>query len=244
MRHTYSCIISQRGRLGAAALLLIFFAGFTSACGGCGSEEESSQDRATKEKTSEQKEGDGEASSMTQRREIFGLPLPPSVVSIEDKGPWTQVKSAMTLDEIKAFFESRLTDYELLEPRHQIRLIGLRDYMPEIYAYGSGDYTFVVYRPPASPEDQAKDSAGAEGTADGRADGAEQGSTEAGATASRKAINQRKRGEQVLDRTSDGELLAPGARWGVPYTPPPGSHLDQKRLRSNFGRPYGEWMLQ
>jgi hypothetical protein len=233
-------IISRCARLGAAALLVVFVAGFSSACGGCGSEGESDGSAGEKKVVKDDQKSGDQASSMTQRREVFGLPLPPSVVSIEEKGPRVHVKSAMSLEEIGAFFKTRLTDYELLEPRNQLRLIGLRDYMPEIYAYGSGDYTFVVYRPAATAEKQAQKSP----DGDDSKDGANEGSTSSGATASRKPINQRRQGEQVLDRTSDGKLLAPGARWGVPYTPPPGSPLDKKRNRSNFGRPYGQWVLQ
>jgi hypothetical protein len=241
MRYIYSMIISRRGRLGAATLLLICYVAVSSACGGCDNEEDPSAGQTDKEQAPQKDEqADQKTNSMSQKREVFGLPLPPNVVSMVKKGPRVHVKSAMSLDEIEAFFETRLTDYELLKPRSQLRFIGLRDFMPEIYAYGSGDYTFVVYRPGSAPEDQAKGTSGTGGT---RAKGVDDDSSRAGVAAGPEPINQRKHGEKVLDRTSDGKLLAPGARWGVAYTPPPGSPLDQKRHRSNFGRPYGEWVL-
>jgi hypothetical protein len=51
----------------------------------------------------------------------------------------------------------------------------------------------------------------------------------------------REPGSPVELKTPDGDLLAPGARWGEPYTPPEGSPLDQPRFEANFGQPFGEW---
>ena len=51
-----------------------------------------------------------------------------------------------------------------------------------------------------------------------------------------------KKGAPVELTTRTGDLLAPGAKWYEPYTPPPGSPLDKPRYKGNFGTPFGKWV--
>lgn len=217
--------VRGRGRLWTAALVGLF-AIVASGCGGCDSEEppERKQVAEKPEQTDAPKE---EADKPAPRTEAFGLPFPPKVTKVEDRGKKVRVRTDTPLAEIQKFFETRLTDFEILTPGYEVRAVGLRDYMPEVYAYGVGSQTYVVYIPPKNkPAEAAKDG------------------SEASKAPEKEPPSEPKYGEKVLDRTSDGRLLAPGARWGQPYTPPPGSPLHQERYRSNFGRPFGEWTLQ
>jgi hypothetical protein len=204
-------------------------------CGGCG-DEEAEKSAPKEEQAANEDASSKETDTMERMRSAFGLPLPPSVRGIEERGDEIRVKTRMSLDEIEAFFKTRLTDYEVLRPGDQVRAVGLREFMPQVYAYPYGPYSFVVYMPAPTPDEAAD---GADDAAN-----AKQASAKTKAAPKVKPLSKRKRGEPVMDRTSDGELLAPGARWGEPYTPPPGSPLHKEHLRSNFGQPYGEWVLQ
>lgn len=205
-------------------------------CGGCG--KESAPADKTQRKADRQTDADaGADATMDRMRSVYGLPLPPSVMRIERSRDRVRVKTAMSIEEVASFFKARLTDYEVLRPRDQVRIVGLRDYMPELYAYPRGRRTFVVYLPAENRADkqQAKAEAAAE------AKKAQQGAKSKGA---RSRPARHVKGQPVLDRTADGKLLAPGARWGEPYTPPEGSPLHNKHFESNFGKPYGQWSLQ
>ena len=220
-------------------LFVLVMCAFTlTACGGCGADDAEGESVDETEQTSE-----GEASSsdadMAKNREAYGLPMPPQVLSVRREPDKTVVMTDMTLEEVTSFYESRLQDYEILRPGRKIRVLGLRDYMPEISGRKFGGNVELHYWPnKLGGSDRAEAEEG---------EGDEAGDDQEGASASAqkfKPIHKRKRGEPVRDRTADGELVAPGARWGEPYTPPPGTPLDQKRFESNFGKPYGTWVHQ
>lgn len=195
-------------------------------------EEQQTQKQAD-EPADEEREDD-----LAKNREAFGLPLPPQVTTIDRSEDRVRVVTTLSLDELAEFYKSRLQDYEVLRPPQKVRAIGLRDYMPEIYGrrYAGTVRLFYTAR---KKTPQAKT-----GEQD-RRDTPDEKSGDSGAQASNaKPLYKRNKGELVRDRTADGELLAPGARWGEPYTPPPGSPLHKERYRSNWGKPYGEWTTQ
>jgi hypothetical protein len=175
---------------------------------------------------------------LAKNREAFGLPLPPQVTTIDRSDDRVRVVTTLSLDELDEFYKSRLQDYEVLRPPQKIRAVGLRDYMPEIYGrrYAGTVRLFYTARK-ETPEAQADG-------ADRQDDSDEKSSADGAQASNTKPLYKREKGELVRDRTADGELLAPGARWGEPYTPPPGSPLHKDRYRSNWGKPYGEWTTQ
>lgn len=183
-----------------------------------------------------------ELDQLAREREAFGLPLPPDAIHINRTDAYVRANSFMKLAELEAFYKARLVDYEFLYPQsaipdaHRLRelhIIGLRSFMPSITIrhtggkHGSAELDFRPAQPPPAkfiaPEPSAAPSS--------------QTPTPGIASEQRR----REKGMPVLDRTPTGELLAPGARWGEPYTPPEGSPLHTKRNRANFGRPYGQW---
>ena len=182
------------------------------------------------------------ADDMSQHREAFGLPLPPKVKDVHRLDDSVDVVTTMSLDELEAFYKSRLQDFEILRPPQRIRVLGLRDYQAEIYGRRFAGTVQLHYRKtPPKPTDEKADDSGAD---DSKA------SSSTNSTDDRRASNESKptwklrHGDPVTERTADGELLAPGARWGEPYTPPPGSPLHKKRFESNWGKPYGTWVAQ
>lgn len=160
-----------------------------------------------------------------QEREAFGLPLPPEYHSIRRLGALVTVNTSMSIDDLEAFFKTRLVDYEVLRLNaRQMRIIGLRAYMPSIDVYRVGGrygHVEVNYKPASEPraEHQPRDP--------------DEPHVDTGRS--------REKGMPVMLRTSDGELLAPGARWHEPYIPPPGTPLHRERYRSNWGKPFGQW---
>lgn len=226
--------LARRHALWLAMGLAVLTAG-PIGCGGCGDQDSQKSAKQDKQASKKEETSSKAADAKKRRTTAYGLPLPPNVRRIEERGDEIRVKTRMSLTEVEAFLKARLTDYEVLRPGDKVRAIGLRDFMPQVYAYPYGPYSFVVYLPAEEPK-AAQDGAGNDAQS---ADGAR-----AKAAPKVKPINKRKHGEPVTDRTSDGKLLAPGARWGEPYTPPPGSPLHKDHFRSNFGRPYGEWVLQ
>ncbi len=221
-------------------LLAMLSMGIASGCGGCGSKHQpppASKHAAKKAANHPQKAAKKGTSAMAKRREIFGLPLPPSVIGIGKHGERYRVTTDMPHKELVDFFKSRLTDYELLEPGGRVRFVGLRDYMPSLKFLGFGKLTYVIYIP-------ADESPKAHGGAKADAHAPKKAAAHKAEAANEHHAPKHTYGAPVLDRTADGKLLAPGARWGVPYTPPKGSPLHNKHYRSNWGRPYGKWTMQ
>lgn len=181
-----------------------------------------------------------ELDKIAREREAFGLPLPPDATHIFRAEAYVTAYSRMKLPEIEAFYKSRLVDYEFIYPEAQthpdrkpreLHVIGLRAYMPRItirFKGGKNGTASLDFRPPREPSpaaDPVPDLAATTPTNTATVD------------------PRREKGMPVLDRNARGELIAPGARWGEPYTPPKGSPLDTKRNSENFGRPYGEWQM-
>lgn len=164
---------------------------------------------------------------------VYGLAVPPNALHVDEGKYQVRVKVRMSLQDVGKFLEQNLVDFEVLYPKDQVRAVGLRSYMPSIYVYPQGPFSFLVYSPgdlqpeavdapePREPTQRRVLVAGRDVAPEPR---------------------HYKKGDPILERTQDGQLLAPGARWGEPYTPPPGSPLDQPHFRTNFGRPFGEWI--
>ena len=153
-------------------------------------------------------------------RQAYGVPVPPEVVYVKEMVDFIEVGTKLRLDELRGFFEERLVDYEFIQrDRNSLRLVGLRSGMPTIWI-DQGTLAmpvkvrYVKQRPRVAP-----------GTAE----------------ATPPAMP--RRGEPVENRLPNGELIAPGARWGEPYVPPQGSPLAEPRYRANFGKPFGTWIL-
>lgn len=197
---------------------------------------------------------DTSASARTQvepePREVFGLPLPPDYVDrIEISETMVTVHTRMTLEELSAFFRSRLVDYEYVEMSRRIRAVPLRPHSPSLELYnlpGRGGQVVVDYH--AAPDIAAREHVEAQAI-DAIAKGDPQ--LELAVERARKQTPQGERapwlsalrGKRVELRTAEGELLAPGAVWGEPYTPPVGSPLYGEQNRENFGRPFGDWRM-
>lgn len=181
-----------------------------------------------------------EARDMSESREVFGLPLPPEYVTINRRESEVRVTTYMSLDDLEAFFLSRVSDHEVLRPGNRIRIVPLRPHLPRAEAFhfgGRNSHIVINYHLPVDiadivprmPEPVASDEPNIIVSQQPRV-----------------SPNWRDdlQGQPVDLRTPDGDLLAPGARWGESYFPPEGSPLHTERNRPNFGRPFGDWRLQ
>ena len=147
---------------------------------------------------------------------------------------------------MEAFFAERLDYYEVLKVGVRLQVVHLRPYSPGVEAYhfgGRGSHVVLNYRLPA---DQAQREAEARELEEFHAL-LEKARAENPRPNRRRPRGERPewlddlRGRPVELRTKDGQLLAPGARWGEPYTPPEGSPLHTPQNIHNFGRPFGDW---
>ena len=208
---------------------------FVSACDG-----EKAPDAATDAVADMSPEQESEQARQKRlRAEAFGLPLPPRVVDIVREDQHIFVKTDMRIKELEAFYKKHLVDYEILIVGSTLRAIPLRDGMPWVRVsrpFGPRHPLHVTYihaDAVAPPPLQSANGEPLEGEA-----------LREELERRRKPLPKErvpKKGEPVMLRTPSGELLAPGAKWGEPYTPPPGSPLDKPRNRYNFGQPFGEW---
>ncbi|MFB6264300.1 MAG: hypothetical protein ABEL76_11855 [Bradymonadaceae bacterium] len=221
-------------------------------CDSPGDDEGADTDRA--EQTSDRDAGSG--GDAGRAKTAYGLPLPPSTEHVRRYDGSVEVETRMSIDELVAFYRRRLVDYEILRPtKWKLRIVGLRDFMPSIRGHEYGPLVYLTYLPrrrrprPAPPRGSAEEeSAGEKG---GRAEEADAPAESAPSTGGGSvestligpAGQPHEKGEPVRLKTPDGELLAPGAKWGEPYTPPEGSPLHKPMYRSNFGEPFGEWKL-
>ena len=185
-------------------------------------------------------------------REVFGLPLPPDYSDrLEISETMVTVHTRMTVEELSAFFRSRLVDYEYVEMSGRVRVLPLRPHSPSLEFYmiaGRHGQRVIDYH--AAPDLAAREAARAqslEAIAEKDEDLAraleyarENPTPNRGERAPWLSAM---RGKPVELRTASGELLAPGAVWGEPYTPPPGSPLYGEQNRENFGRPFGDWRM-
>ena len=163
----------------------------------------------------------GDSGEFAELREAFGVPLPPQIIRVSVEGTYARAETKLKLKEVKSFYDATLVDYEKIEYASSARYIGLRDFMPEVRAAQLSYKSPTVVRIFAHVV-----------------------RSKALADKEKVAPKEHKKGDPVELKTRDGELLAPGARWGEPYIPPPGSPLAKKRYRSHFGKPFGTWTLQ
>lgn len=194
-----------------------------------------------------------EPRDLSEAREAFGLPLPPEVISVRRTDQRVRATTNLSMQELREFFEARLIDYEILHVGARLEILPLRPHSSKATAYyflGNRSHIVVEYFP---PPDLAEQERVAEFSKMVVARMEEQAAEN---PQFRRDKPRRERvqthhdqplwveslyGEPVELRTPDGELLAPGARWGQPYTPPEGSPLHSSRNRHNFGRPFGDW---
>ncbi len=156
-------------------------------------------------------------------RQAFGLPIPPEVVHVRQTDQLVHVETKLKIAEVREFFESRLVDFEFIDHGpYRFEAVGLRSGMPSIFVtYRRASLPTVVRYQAAPPPKK---------------------SVEERAEIARKTREAREKGKPVTETMPDGTPMAPGAVWGKPYTPPPGSPLDQPRYRANFGKPWGTWV--
>jgi len=149
-------------------------------------------------------------------REVFGIPLPPELVEVSESSHSARVVTNLSLKEVATFYESRLQDYEFIEVQNRMELRPLREFMPvvRIVQPRKRSLTGIYITVPQSPKPKAE------------------------------MKTEYVAGELVDFKLPNGEELAPGARWGEPYTPPPGSPLAAPRYKSNHGKPFGTWVPQ
>lgn len=214
-----------------AFLLLVCFLA-TAGCGSCGNSSSTPEGGPQESAAASQVGADGgTAVTAAAPREAFGLPFPPEVITVREYPQRVVIDTKLSLDEVESFYKSRLVDFEFVRPKKtHLRVVGLRDYMPSVWATPRGRRwapTTVRLYPPKQRKDDVVENKGKSVIG---ADGA----------ITRNDSKPRK-GDPVTLTTEDGELLAPGARWGEPYHPPPGSPLAAKRFRANWGEPFGEW---
>lgn len=198
----------------ATALLLV--------AGGCGSCRDEPSPPPKTQVEPEPAEPPAEPKAYAKVREAYGAPVPPEVVYVKEMVDFIEVGTMLRLEELRGFFEERVVDYEFIQRnRNSLRLVGLRSGMPTIWIdQGTLNMPVKVRYVQQRPRAQA-----------------------APGTVGAKPEPMPRQGEPVENRLPNGELVAPGARWGEPYVPPQGSPLAQPRYRANFGKPFGTWIL-
>lgn len=174
-------------------------------------------------------------------REAFGLPLPPRVKEIRRADLQVTVDTDMTLRQLELFFKPRATDYEVLFVNGTLQIIGLREGMARAsasYIAGTMSHVRIYYNAPRAEGEVNAPAQLVQGEPAPLSPG-----VDTSQRPQRRAPYQPpRRGEEVKIMTEDGRQLAPGARWGEPYFPPEGSPLHDETHRSNWGRPFGEWI--
>lgn len=203
--------------------------------------------------TAERGNVDPDVSVDKGQERIYGLPLPPDVDRLERTDTMVEVETPLSVDQLQSYYERTLTDYEIFKlGEGTLEIVGLRSFMPAIRAHQVGPLTTMTYVPSREPPDPkavpdagsaTEASAGSASASRGRRDLESRILLGPGAGTAPGGGPDREPGTPVEVRTEDGELLAPGARWGEPYTPPPDSPLHKERFRSNFGLPFGEWHM-
>ncbi len=153
--------------------------------------------------------------TLKEQREAFGIPLPPEITSVSRGEAVIIATTKLKLPEVMKFYEGKLPEYELIKAPRNTTYVPLREYTPEIFAE---QLSFT------SP-------------------------TELSFRLRKKPVPVEERvvlkpGDPVHFTMPDGQDLAPGAVYGEPYTPPPGSPLANPRYKSNWGKPFGSWVAQ
>ena len=211
---------------------------------------QSEPDPEPEEVVEEADDAEAEEEAEQELVELFGLPLPPNYFDVRQYDERARVSTGMSLDELEEFFSAELVDYEVLRPEERLQVLPLRSEQAQATAYrygGRRGHVVINYRralpepvwqrpTPSEPEEDEEPEEVAE-----VAERDEPSLPTMQTGSERPDWLDAVKGEPVELRTADGELVAPGARWGEPYTPPEGSPLDQERMRPNFGRPFGDW---
>lgn len=177
----------------------------------------------------------------------FGLPVPPDASTIYEGDTRVRVATDMDLGELEEFFIEHVVDIEVVVDGGRLDTVPLRPHSPTADARHQSrsdtDSPVVInYRPPTDPAKEDRQILPIGGEEDDDEDGAEAVSSHSANTPGQRPdwLDDAK-GEPVELRTDDGELLAPEAKWGEPYTPPEGSPLDDPRFEHNYGRDFGDW---
>lgn len=197
---------------------------------------------------------DDDVESGEDIQKVWGvLPKPPDGTTVQNSEGRMKVRTSMELDELEELFLSHAVDYEVLRPSGGLRVEPLRSNAPSARVYRSAgrnspllvDYQLdlgpdeqVSLNLPGQAEDQAPEDEEDADTAE--RSGADDSGPQPFSSRHSEWLDE-VRGEPVEIRDSNGELIAPGARWGEPYTPPEGSPLHSPEFRHNFGRPFGDW---
>ena len=149
---------------------------------------------------------------------VFGLPVPDRITHHRKFAGSTRLMTKNDLETVHKFFTTQLVDYEIVEVGRGYIAVGLHPYQSQVEYRRKGRLQYpveLVYRKGAPKKTEI---------------------------AAKTPI--RVKGTPVDLKTKNGDLLAPGARWGEPYTPPVNSPLNKKKFRSNFGKPFGTWVEQ
>ena len=198
----------------------------------------SSKEPAPKAPTQDSVDSEVKEEAGRERQDAWGLPLPPRVLTIRRTENQVRLTTDMTLAELEQFYNKHLIDYEVIITGGFLRAVSLRSGMPWIRAtrpFGPRFPLEVSYVRPIKPPEFiiAEDEDPKDPKVKARVERARRARVE--------KLSKRSAGSPVLLKAGNGELLAPGAKWGVPYTPPEGSPLDKPEYRHNFGQPFGEW---
>jgi hypothetical protein len=194
-------------------------------------------------------EDDEDARHREEVSELYGLPMPPDYFHVQRQNYRIRVSTDLDVEEVAEFFEDHAVDAEVFRSGGRIEVLPLRSQSGRATAYnygGRNGYTVIDYRRPPDraraqaqePEQEQERSAEEIRVASMTREDAEP-----------VPITQpqlpvwvaQKKGEPVEARDDQGNLIAPGARWGEPYIPPEGSPLHNERYRHLWGRPYGAW---
>lgn len=219
------------------------------------------RDRAADERAAPDQQG---ADQDEEIEEIFGLPAPADHNVVRRQDTWIQISLESSLDDVEQLFADHVVDAEVVRTDREVRIVPLRPHTPRAeasYDRGTGSPVVIDYRqprdggipvPPVSEETEEDADDDAEQDREDDRDelaigeiGVDGG--DADSDFQLPDIGQQPdwledvQGQPVEITTREGEKLAPGARWGEPYTPPEGSPLHQERFRHNFGRPFGDW---
>lgn len=206
------------------------------ALGACERDQDSSPDAATPAAPAQTSAR--ELAAQRERADAFGLPLPPRVLTIKRSKYRVTLTTDMSLAELELFFRKALPDHEVFRVSGTVTAVPLRDTLPRIKAKRSHGPLYpreVTYD--ITPD--IKDTVQVYMATPSKSKDPRRDLKEARVISTTKAPTP---GMPVTTRTASGALLAPGAVWGEPYTPPPNSPLHSERNRYNFGRPYGDWV--
>lgn len=175
------------------------------------------------------------------KRDVFGVPLPPRVRAMSKNENYVWVETDMKISALEKYYRDALAgqDFEVIRINETLRIVGLRPFMAVVkaaYIRGPRTYVRMIFMPARTVEDRREASKVAQG------EDATTQKARRSREAAQAALPSQAPGEPVLLKTSSGELLAPGAKWGEPYYPPKNSPMDTPAMKHNWGKPFGQWM--